>query len=134
MRVAVGLFGGAIVVVKLASKEVEPVLEQQYTVVHEVAWAGLDQEDLLVGQVLGESRGNDTASCASSDDDKVILGILGDGGHGLESHCIVAYGCCGLGWWRDYTREYKSAGDRLFHVRGKLIYLYRTIALGDDVV
>lgn len=86
VRVAHGLLRRAVVVVELAAQQVEPVLEQEHAVVHEVAGAGLDQEDFLVGQVFRESRGNDTASCATAHDDKVPCCIGGDGGGSGRCH------------------------------------------------
>lgn len=82
MRVAHGLLGGAVVVVELAAEEVQPVLEEQHTVVHEVAGAGLDQEYLLVRKVFGEARGNDAPGGATAHDHEIVGGIGGNGGGG----------------------------------------------------
>jgi len=69
--VAHGLLGGAVVVVELTTKEVQPVLEQKDSVVHEIRRTGLNQEDLLVRKVVGETAGNNTSCSPAAHNDKV---------------------------------------------------------------
>jgi len=73
VRVAHGLFGGGVIIVELASEQVEPVLQQQDTIVHEIRRASFDEENLLVREVFGESASNDTASGTAADNEKVIV-------------------------------------------------------------
>lgn len=68
-----GLFDGGIVVVELAAQQAEPLLELQDAVIHVVAGTTLNDEDTLVGEVLGQPAGNDTASSATTDDDVVVV-------------------------------------------------------------
>jgi hypothetical protein len=75
VRVAHGLLGRAIVVVELSTQQIEPILEQKHSIVHEVAWASLDQQDLLIGQILCEARCDNAAGGAAANDDEVILRI-----------------------------------------------------------
>jgi len=73
VRVAHGLFGGGVIIVELASEQVEPVLQQQDTIVHEIRRASFDEENLLVWEVFGESASDDTARGTAADDEKVIV-------------------------------------------------------------
>lgn len=75
VRVTHGLLSGAVVVVELASEQVQPILEEKDAVIHEIRRTSFNQEDLLVGEVLGEPAGNDTASSATTDYDKVIVAL-----------------------------------------------------------
>jgi hypothetical protein len=79
VRVAIGLLGGGVVVVELTAEEVQPVLEEENAVVQVVRRAGLDEEDLLVGHVLGEAGSDNAASGTATDNDKVIAARLGAG-------------------------------------------------------
>ncbi len=55
------MFCGSIIIVKLSPEQSEPLLEVENTIVHEIARAGLNQKNLLVREILGQTRGNDTA-------------------------------------------------------------------------
>lgn len=66
-----GLLGGWVVIVKLAAEEGQPLTQVQDPVVHEVTGAGLDHEDPLVREVLGQARCDHTSGRASADDDIV---------------------------------------------------------------
>lgn len=55
------LFGGAIIIIQLSSKQVEPLFEVQNAIIHEIAGTSLDQEDFLVRKIFGEARCDDTA-------------------------------------------------------------------------
>lgn len=79
MRVAHGLLGGGVVVVKLAAKKGQPLAQIEDAVVHEVGGAGLDHEDPLVREVLGQARGNHAAGGASADNDIVVAVSIGKG-------------------------------------------------------
>lgn len=67
-----GLFGGGVVVVQLAPKQAQPFPQVEDPVIHEVTRTTLDYEDTLVGQVLGQSAADNTASGATSDNDIVV--------------------------------------------------------------
>lgn len=71
MRVSIWLLRRAVVVVQLAAKKVQPVLQEQHAVILIVAWPGFDEQDLLVRKILGQTTGNDASRCAAADDDKV---------------------------------------------------------------
>ena len=79
MRVAIGLLGGGVVVVELTTEEIQPILEEENAVVQVVGRAGLDEKDLLVGHVLGETRSDNAASGTATDNDKVKAARLGAG-------------------------------------------------------
>lgn len=77
VRIAHWLLSGAIIIVELSSEQVEPLLEEKDSVIHVIGRAGLDQQDALVGEILGQTTGNDTASCAAADDNKVVGVLVG---------------------------------------------------------
>ncbi|GJC98195.1 hypothetical protein ColKHC_07021 [Colletotrichum higginsianum] len=81
-----GLFGGAVVVVKLAAEQVEPLPQIQHAVIHKVTGTGLDQEDALLGKGLGQAGGDDATGGAAADDDIVVAVDVGDGELG-GGHC-----------------------------------------------
>lgn len=86
VRVAHGLLGGRVVIVELAAEEGQPLAQVEHPIVHEVAGAGLDHEDPLVREVLGQARGDDAAGGASTDDDIVVAVSIG-GGDVRGRHC-----------------------------------------------
>lgn len=71
VRVAHGLLGSAVVVIEFTTKQVQPVLEKQNSVVHEVRGTSLDQEDLLVRKVVRETTGDNTSCSTATNNDKV---------------------------------------------------------------
>lgn len=73
------LLGRGIVVVEVAAQQAQPVLQLQHAVVHKVAGTGLDQQDALAGQILGQARGDDTAGSAAAHDHVVIAVDVGGG-------------------------------------------------------
>lgn len=71
---AIWLLGGTIVVIQFASEKVQPVFQLENFVVHEITGTCFDQQDLLVGQVLGEPARND-ASCGSTAYNQIVEDI-----------------------------------------------------------
>lgn len=66
-----GLFGRAIVIVEFTAQQAQPVLQLQNTVVHVVARAGLDEQDLLPWKILRQPASNHTAGGATANNDIV---------------------------------------------------------------
>lgn len=75
----IGLFDGGVVVVELAAKQVQPFLQVENAVIHVVAGTTLNDKHTLVGEVLGQSGGDDTASGATTDDNVVVAVEVGAG-------------------------------------------------------
>lgn len=71
-RHTIGLFSSRVVVVQLATQEVKPLLEVQDSVIREVTWTTLDNENTLVRQVLGQASGDHTTSSTTANDDVVV--------------------------------------------------------------
>ena len=87
-ELAIGLFSGSIVVIKVTTKQCKPFFELENLVIVEIARASLDQEDLLLGEVFRQSASNDTASCSTADNNIVKVIDL-RGGDVLSSHLVL---------------------------------------------
>lgn len=91
MAVAHGLLGGAVVIVEIAAEKAEPFAEVEHVVEVEVRGTGLNKQDLALGKVGGQARGQDTASGTTSDNDVV------EGGAGRRRESLGGSHGDGLG-------------------------------------
>lgn len=66
------LLSRGVVIVELAAQQCKPLSQIEHTIVHEITRSGFDHEDSLVREVLGQTGGNDTPCCATTDDYVVI--------------------------------------------------------------
>lgn len=73
VRLTHRLFCGTVIIVELTTKQVQPLLQIEDAIVHKIARTGLDEKHLLVREILGQPRGDDTASCATANDYIVVL-------------------------------------------------------------
>ena len=68
------LLSSRVVIVKLATQEVEPFFQIQDFVIHKVTGSSFDHEDFLVGQVLCQPAGNH-ASCGTTANNEIVKRI-----------------------------------------------------------
>lgn len=73
------LLGSTIIVVQLATEEIQPVFEVQDFVIHEITRASFNQQYSFLWQVLCQSTSND-AACGTSSYDQIIEAINLRGG------------------------------------------------------
>lgn len=66
------LFRSRVIVVQFSAQQIEPVLEFQHAVVHEITRTGFNQERALVRQVLGQPRRNHAAGRAAANNHIVV--------------------------------------------------------------
>ena len=64
---------------EVTPEQVEPLSQLQNAVIHVVTRATLNQEDALVGQILGQTTGNHTASSTTTNDDVVVVVDIASG-------------------------------------------------------
>ena len=67
-----GLLRRRIVIVQISSQQLQPVLQQQDAVVHEVARTTLDEQNAHAREILSQPAGDNTAGRTAANNDIVI--------------------------------------------------------------
>jgi hypothetical protein len=68
------LFGSTIIKVELSAEQAEPILEVQDAIIHVVARTSFYEQDLRMGQILGQPACNNATSSAASND-KIVIDV-----------------------------------------------------------
>ena len=68
------LLGGLVAIVVLTAEKVEPVLQEQHIVIHEVTRTGFKEKDSLLREILSQPAGNN-APCGTSSDNEIVENV-----------------------------------------------------------